>query len=92
MTREQQLEDGCIKLSYALSKIDYALGPPNDMECSEYDWAQDEGGVVHRVQMFVDKMRQIAADESYCHCWDKCPCDDAFEKIRKLAKDALGEK
>lgn len=49
-TRAHCLVCACIKLSSALSQIDYALGVPNEHECSPYDFDCDEDRVVRRVQ------------------------------------------
>lgn len=40
-----------IKLTAALSKIDYLCGPPNEMQCSGYDVHCDENAVVEHVRL-----------------------------------------
>jgi hypothetical protein len=44
------LRSACKELSSALSRIDYALGEPNDMGCSGYDVMPDPQAVVKRVE------------------------------------------
>lgn len=56
-------------LSHALSRIDYACGEPNEMECSDYDLHQNEGEVVKRV---VALRAQLALG------------DDRYEFVRRL--------
>lgn len=59
---------GCVicsghALSHALSRIDYACGEPNEMECSDYDVHYNEDEVVKRVVAFraeVERMRDNA--------------------------------
>jgi hypothetical protein len=41
---------GCIRLSSALSRIDYAVGGPNEYGVSQYDAEPDEERVVQRVE------------------------------------------
>lgn len=41
---------GCLKLSYALARISYMLGEPNEMELSEYDVYGDEELVVEQAR------------------------------------------
>lgn len=60
--------NGCVicsghALSHALSRIDYACGEPNEMECSDYDVHYNEDEVVKRVVAFraeVEGMREDA--------------------------------
>lgn len=42
-----------VKISSALSRIDYLLGEPNDMRVSQYDIDYDENSVVARVERFI---------------------------------------
>ena len=59
---------GCVicsghALSHALSRIDYACGEPNEMECSDYDVHYNEDEVVKRVVALraeVEGMREDA--------------------------------
>lgn len=44
-----QLKAACIELNAALSRIDYVLGEPNEMECSSYDVHANPEAVVARV-------------------------------------------
>ena len=46
-----------IKLSHIISKIDYLMGEPNDMEVSLYDFDCDEDRVYDRVKAFVEKYK-----------------------------------
>lgn len=48
------LEKAVIQLSAALSRIDYALGEPNEMQVSEYDIDYDEERVVRRVRALIE--------------------------------------
>ncbi len=53
---------GCVELSFALSKIDYLCGPPNEMEVSGYCVHQNEDAVVDEVRKtLADKDAQILA-------------------------------
>ena len=49
----KRLVDGAKILARALSRIDYACGEKNDMECSLYDVDCDEERVVGRVQSLL---------------------------------------
>ncbi len=51
--RSQCLVCSMRKLSEAISRIDYALGQPNEMEVSLYDVWPDEDKVVERAQKFA---------------------------------------
>lgn len=48
----------CIELSRAISRIDYALGPPNEMELSAYDVHCEESVVVENAQRAAYKLRK----------------------------------
>ena len=44
---------GLMKLSAALSEIDYLCGPPNNMHVSDYDIYYDENAVVEKVRKLL---------------------------------------
>lgn len=48
--RDKRVTDGAIKLSAALSRIDYLCGEPNEMECGDYDVYHNEDAVVAKVE------------------------------------------
>lgn len=58
-TRAMCLVCACEALSSALSRIDYAMGEPNEMECSDYDVHCDEDAVVERAQKMAARLREI---------------------------------
>lgn len=49
---------GCEQMSYALSKISYICGEPNEMQQSEYDVHCNEDAVVYQVQLLIDKLKK----------------------------------
>ena len=75
---------GCVicsghALSHALSRIDYACGEPNEMECSDYDVHYNEDEVVKRVVALraeVEGMRE-ALDEYALG-------DERYKYVRRL--------
>lgn len=60
-TRTECLECYIIKLTYALSKIDYLCGEPNEMQSSAYDTHCDENLVVKAVESFGRRMVAVRA-------------------------------
>lgn len=54
----ERLKEGCIKLSFAIDRIDYACGNPNEMEVSDYALHQNEEHVVQRVKEKLEAMRE----------------------------------
>lgn len=58
-----------IELSRAIGQIDYALGPPNDMNVSGYDVHCDPRTVVDRVKAEIERLRKVADQAiSYGQC------------------------
>lgn len=54
----ERCKEGCIKLSFAIDRIDYACGNPNEMEVSDYALHQNEEHVVQRVKEKLEAMRE----------------------------------
>lgn len=67
----------CIKLTYALSRIDYALGPKNEMGLALYDTDYDEERVVQAVEQLSAQLKEKEAE-----------CAGLKEKVTALS-DAL---
>ena len=59
------------RLQGALSRIDYACGEPNGMECSDYDVHMSEQAVVERVQAIASRVKVLedAIALAYGHLW-----------------------
>ena len=53
----ERCKQGCIRLSYAIDRIDYACGEPNEMEVSDYAIHQNEERVVQRVKEKLEALR-----------------------------------
>ena len=53
-----------VKYSYAISRIDYACGEPNEMECSAYDVHQNEDEVVKKVQGLAKQLSDALEREA----------------------------
>lgn len=60
----ERCKQGCIKLSFAIDRIDYACGEPNEMGVSDYCIHQNEEAVVERVKKQLEAMRE-AIKEAY---------------------------
>lgn len=56
--RIEKLKQGCIELSYALSRIDYICDKPNEMEVSSYDVHQNEDLVITAVERKLAELVQ----------------------------------
>lgn len=54
----ERCKQGCIKLSFAIDRIDYACGEPNEMEVSDYCIHQNEEHVVKRVKEKIEAWRK----------------------------------
>lgn len=52
-----------VKLSHALSRIDYLCGEPNDMQCSGYDVHQSEDAVVEHVEACLSHRRAVEGEK-----------------------------
>lgn len=59
--RVEELKQGCIKLSFAISQIDYAIGEPNEMGVSTYDVFPCPEDVVERVKKRVRELEERVA-------------------------------
>lgn len=55
----ERCKQGCIKLSYAIDRIDYACGEPNEMEVSDYAMHQNEERVIQRVKEKLEALRLL---------------------------------
>lgn len=68
----ERYKQGCIKLSSAIDRIDYACGDPNDMEVSDYAIHQNEEQVVRRVSEKLEAMREAIkeAHDALDNCVD----------------------
>lgn len=55
----ERCKQGCIKLSFAIDRIDYACGEPNEMEVSDYAIHQNEYRVVQRVKEKLESLRLL---------------------------------
>ena len=55
-SRVERLTETCVKYNQILSRIDYLVGEPNDLEVSVFDLEQDPQGVVERVMKRVDHL------------------------------------
>jgi hypothetical protein len=55
----ERCKQGCIKLSYAIDRIDYACGEPNEMEVSDYAIHQNEDRVVQRVKEKLEALHHL---------------------------------
>lgn len=53
----ERCKQGCINLSFAIDRIDYACGEPNEFEVSDYALHQNEEHVVQRVKEKLEAMR-----------------------------------
>lgn len=73
----ERYKQGCIKLSSAIDRIDYACGDPNDMEVSDYAIHQDEEQVVRRVSEKLEAMR-TAMKEVYNSFTDEPASDSVW--------------
>lgn len=63
----KRLQKACQSMSHALGRIDYAVGEPNDMECSIYDTFPDEDAVVERVQKRIQDLESaLRACQAAC--------------------------
>lgn len=56
------LRAALIKQGAALSRINYLLGPPNEMECSVYDVYPSEEMVVEDVEKLIKYLNRIAPE------------------------------
>lgn len=72
----KRLRDECIRLSRVISRIDYELGPANDMECSLYDVDVDEERVLKAVTVLKDSAVAMTKAEH--------ALSDAYLRIRRL--------
>lgn len=54
----ERCKQGCINLSFAIDRIDYACGEPNEFEVSDYALHQNEEHVVQRVKEKFEAMRE----------------------------------
>lgn len=75
---------GCERLSHALSRIDYALGPPNGMGVSDYDLHYDEEAVVKRVENLSNTVRtaiQMLGPDDWAQARELLRCAFHWEEI-----------
>lgn len=56
--RLEEMENACRAYDAALSAIDYALGEPNEMQCSLYDVDLDAERVVAKVKSRIEEMER----------------------------------
>jgi hypothetical protein len=61
----ERCKQGCIKLSFAIDRIDYACGESNEFEVSGYALHQNEEHVVKRVKEEFEAMREAIKDAHY---------------------------
>ena len=54
----ERCKQDCINLSFAIDRIDYVCGEPNEMEVSDYALHQDEKHVVERVKEQLAALRE----------------------------------
>lgn len=87
----ERCKQGCINLSFAIDRIDYVCGEPNEMEVSDYALHQDEKHVVERVKKQLEAMREAIKDiyfltEGYA---DGAPDASAHDKLCNEIADKL---
>jgi len=51
-----------IEYSHCISRIDYAIGPPNEMQCSGYDVFGDPSLVVRRVESLMTIIKALGRE------------------------------
>jgi len=61
----ERCKKGCINLSFAIDRIDYACGEPNEFEVSDYALHQNEEHVVQRVKKKFEAMREAIKEAHY---------------------------
>ena len=87
----ERCKQGCINLSFAIDRIDYVCGEPNEMEVSDYALHQDEKHVVERVKKQLEAMRGAIKNiyyltEGYA---DGAPDASAHDKLCNEIADKL---
>lgn len=75
----ERCKQGCIKLSFAIDRIDYACGEPNEMEVSDYCIHQNEEHVVKRAKEKIKAMHE-AIEAAY----------GALKELRSFYLDMTG--
>lgn len=55
----ERCKQGCISLSHAIDRIDYACGDPNEMGVSDYCVHQNEELVIERVKDMLEKLKTM---------------------------------
>lgn len=89
----ERCKQGCINLSFAIDRIDYACGEPNEFEVSDYALHQNEEHVVQRVKEKLEAMRSaFMAAKAFIDCHAADP-DITSEMVEAYAgyQDALAK-
>lgn len=84
-------KQGCISLSFAIDRIDYACGEPNEMECSDYCIHQNEKHVVKRVNEKLSAMREALKEAHQAIKAVPIEYDPRFFRAGKWSEEALAK-
>jgi hypothetical protein len=80
--RCNHLEAGCVNLSGAIDRIDYACGEPNEMEVSDYAVHQNDEAVIERVKAVVAERKQLSKWKG-----EAITVMDGWSKLEGLVRD-----
>lgn len=87
----ERCKQGCIKLSFAIDRIDYACGEPNEFEVSDYAFHQNEEHVVQRVNKQLEAMREAMREAAAIVAQIPVAYDHRFFRAGQWANAAFAQ-